>query len=182
MYGAPRRILLRREPSRCDGVPGRGRLPLRHSELPRLRAPSRGQRTTSPAPLPVLSLRAIGHTHSAFVVETLIEELAMRARLDPIAYRLKLVDPDAVKSRAALSLLQEKSAAWRGNLPGGHALGTALSEYRRSACACIVDVSIEGGRPRIHRVMVAVHCGPCRQPTHGRESVRKEASSSACRS
>src|SRR4029078_6947747 len=86
-------------------------------------------------------------------------ELAMRAGIDPIAYRLRLVDPAAAKSRAVLTLLQEKSAAWRESVPHGHALGTALSEYQRSACACIVDVSVENARPRIHRVMVAVHCG-----------------------
>lgn len=109
--------------------------------------------------VPVLSWRAIGHTHSAFVMETLIDELAVRAGVDPIAYRLRLVEPEAVKSRAVLTLLQEKSVAWRMNVPEGHALGMALSEYQRSACACLVDVSIEHARPRIHRVMVAVHCG-----------------------
>ena len=109
--------------------------------------------------VPVLSYRSIGHTHSAYVMETLIEELATRAGIDPIAYRLKLLDPAPSKSRAVLTLLQEKGAAWRGSVPRNHALGTALSEYQRSACACIVDVSIENKRPRIHRALVAVHCG-----------------------
>ena len=109
--------------------------------------------------VPVLSYRSIGHTHNAFVMETLIEELAARAGIDPIAYRLKLLDPAPSKSRAVLTLLQEKSAAWRSNVPRNHALGTALSEYQRSACACIAQVSIENKRPRIHRAMVAVHCG-----------------------
>jgi len=109
--------------------------------------------------VPVLSWRSIGHTHGAFVMETLIEELAVRAGVDPIAYRLRLVDANSPKSRAVLELLQEKSAIWRQDLRPGHAYGTALSEYQRSACACIVDVSIDRGRPRIHRAMVAVHCG-----------------------
>ena len=109
--------------------------------------------------VPVLSYRSIGHTHSAFVMETLIEELAVRARIDPIAYRLELLDPNAKKSRAVLTLLQEKRAAWRSKVPRNHAIGAAVSEYQRSACACLVDVSIENKRPRIHRVLVAVHCG-----------------------
>ncbi len=107
----------------------------------------------------MLSWRSIGHTHNAFVVETLIEELAARAGIDPIAYRLKLLGPKATKPRAVLTLLQEKSTAWRSRVPSNHALGTAVSEYQRSSCACIVEVSIENGRPRIHRAMVAVHCG-----------------------
>ena len=109
--------------------------------------------------VPTLSLRSIGHTHNSFVVETLIDELAARANIDPIAYRLKLLKPDAKKPRAVLTLLQEKSVAWRSRVSRNHALGTAVSDYQNSACACIADVSIENNRPRIHRVMVAVHCG-----------------------
>lgn len=109
--------------------------------------------------MPVLAWRAIGHTHNAFVMETLIDELATRARRDPIAYRLSILDPANIKTRAVLRLLQQKSAAWRGRPPRGRAFGVAVSEYQRSACACMADVSIEGGRPRIHRVLVTVHCG-----------------------
>ncbi len=135
-----------------------------------------------PPNVPVLSLRAIGHTHTEFVMEMLIEELAERAGMDPVAYRLKLVQPDAANARAVLTLLQEKSAAWRRNVPRGRALGTALlGEYQRSACACLVDVSIEQGRPRIHRVMAAVHCGLPVNPL-SIESHSREGSCSACRS
>jgi isoquinoline 1-oxidoreductase beta subunit len=109
--------------------------------------------------VPVLSWRSIGHSHNAFVMETLIEELAVRAGMDPIAYRLKLLVPGVSKSRAVLTLLKEKSSSWRSNVPRHHAYGMAVSEYQRSASACIVDVSIENKRPRIHRAMVAVHCG-----------------------
>ena len=50
-------------------------------------------------------------------METLIDELATRAKMDPIAYRRKLLKPDAKKLRAALDLLEEQSAAWRNRLP-----------------------------------------------------------------
>jgi len=108
--------------------------------------------------VPVLSWRSVGYSHNTFVVETLIDELALRANADPIAYRLKLVDPSAKRQRAALSLLNEKSG-WRNALPPKHACGIALSEYHETASACAADVSIEDGRPRIHRVSVAVACG-----------------------
>ena len=109
--------------------------------------------------VPVLSWRSVGHTHTAFVMETLIDELAIRAKVDPIAYRLRLVNRDAKKPLAALRLLQEKSAEWRANVARNHALGISISEYHDTATACIVDVSIENKRPRIHRVMVAIDCG-----------------------
>lgn len=107
--------------------------------------------------LPTLSLRSIGHTHSSFVMETLIEELADRAGVDPIDYRMGLLRDDVPKSRAVLSLLKEKSGPWLAGLEPGHAVGTALSDYQRSAC--LLDMSILDGVPRIHRVLVTVHCG-----------------------
>ena len=109
--------------------------------------------------VPVLWWRSVGHTHNAFVMETLIDELATRARIDPIAYRRKLLKPEAKKLRAALDLMDEKSVAWRNNLPKGHAAGISCHESFDTAVACAVDVSIENKRPRIHRATVAVDCG-----------------------
>src|SRR2546423_5961671 len=108
--------------------------------------------------VPVLWWRSVGHTHNAFVMETLIDELATRARIDPIAYRRKLLKPDAKKLRSVLDLLAEKSG-WRNSLPKGHAAGMASHECFGTAVACAVDVSIGNKRPRIHRATVAVNCG-----------------------
>jgi len=108
--------------------------------------------------VPPSQWRSIGSTHNAFVMETLIDELATRAKMEPIAYRMKLLKPEARRLRASLALLNEKSG-WRRNLARGHAVGIACSEYQGTAVACAADVSIESKRPRIHRVTVAVHCG-----------------------
>jgi isoquinoline 1-oxidoreductase subunit beta len=109
--------------------------------------------------VPVLWWRSVGHTHTAFVMETLIDELAARAKMDPIAYRRKLLRPDAKKLRAALDLMAEKSAPWRRKLPGNHAVGIACHESFETGAACAVDVSIENNRPRIHRATIAVDAG-----------------------
>jgi isoquinoline 1-oxidoreductase beta subunit len=92
-------------------------------------------------------------------METLIDELASRAKMDPIVYRRKLLNPDAKKLRAALDLLDEKSAGWRKTLPKGHAAGISCHECFGTAVACAVEVSIENKRPKIHRATLAVHCG-----------------------
>ncbi len=109
--------------------------------------------------VPVLWWRSVGHTHNAFVMETLVDELAMRAKIDPIAYRRKLLKPDAKKLRGALALMDEKSAVWRSKLPKGHAVGVSCHESFGTAVACAVNVSIENKRPKIHRVTVALDCG-----------------------
>jgi isoquinoline 1-oxidoreductase beta subunit len=109
--------------------------------------------------VPVLWWRSVGHTHTAFVMETLIDELAARAKMDPIAYRRRLLNPDAKKLRAALDLMEEKSAPWRAKLAPNHAAGIACHECFGTAVACAVDVSIENKRPRIHRATVAIDAG-----------------------
>ena len=109
--------------------------------------------------VPVLWWRSVGNTHTAFVMETLIDELATRAKIDPIAYRRKLLKPEAKKLRGALDLMDEKSAAWRNSLPKGHAAGISCHESFETGVACAVDVSIENKRPKIHRATVAVDCG-----------------------
>lgn len=109
--------------------------------------------------VPVLWWRSVGHTHTAFVMETLIDELAMRAKVDPIAYRRKLLKPEAKKLLSTLDLLEKASAGWRNRLPKGHALGISCHESFGTGVACAVDVSIENKRPRIHRATIAVDCG-----------------------
>jgi isoquinoline 1-oxidoreductase beta subunit len=108
--------------------------------------------------VPVLWWRSVGHTHNAFVMETLVDELATRAKSDPIAYRQKLLKADAKKLHSVLELLDQKSG-WRKTLPRGRAAGVACHESFGTAVACAVDVSIENKRPRIHRATVAVNCG-----------------------
>ncbi len=114
--------------------------------------------------VPVLWWRSVGHSHTAFVMETLIDELATRAGMDPIAYRRKLLKPDAKKLRVVIDLLEEKSAAWRNHLAEGHAAGVACHESFGTTVGCAVDVSVENRRPKIHRVTVAVECGMAVNP------------------
>jgi isoquinoline 1-oxidoreductase beta subunit len=109
--------------------------------------------------VPVLWWRSVGHTHSGFVMETLIDELALRAKADPIAYRRKLLKADAGKLRRALDLMDQKSAPWRTKLPKGHAAGIACHQSFETGVACAVDVSIENKRPKIHRVTIALDSG-----------------------
>ncbi len=114
--------------------------------------------------VPVLWWRSVGHTHTAFVMETLVDELASRAGTDPFAYRRMLLKPDAKKLRGVIDLVDEKSAAWRNHLTEGHAAGVAFHESFGTTVGCAVDISIENKRPKIHRVTLAVDCGTVVNP------------------
>jgi isoquinoline 1-oxidoreductase beta subunit len=110
------------------------------------------------ANVPVLWWRSVGSTHTAFVMETLIDEAAHAAKVDPVEYRRKLIDPKHTRQLAALDLAVEKSGYGRTQLPKGQAWGVAVHESFETAVAYVVVASMKNGRPKLHKVTAGVHC------------------------
>ena len=115
------------------------------------------------AGVPVLWWRSVGHTPSAFVLETLVDEMAAAAKQDPIAYRLALLDTSHARHRAVLALVRDKSD-WNKPLPAGRGRGVAIHQSRGSVCAHVAEVSVENNRIRVHRVTSAIDCGTAVNP------------------
>ena len=109
------------------------------------------------ANVPVLWWRSVGHTHTAFVMETLVDELARAGRLDPVAYRRQLLARHE-RHLAALDLAVAKSGYGKTTLAKGRAWGVAVHESFNTVVAYVVEVSMKGGRPVLHRVTAGVHC------------------------
>ncbi len=114
------------------------------------------------SPVTVLWWRSVGHSHTAFVVESFINELAHAARQDPLDYRRALL-PKESRERRALDLAAEKFG-WGKPLSRGHAAGLAVHQSFGSYVAQIAEVSVEDGKPRVHRVVCAIDCGPVVNP------------------
>lgn len=110
----------------------------------------------------VLWWRSVGHTHTAFAMECMIDELAHAAGADPLAYRLAMLKGQP-RHAAALKLAAEK-AGWGGPLPEGHGLGLAVHDSFGSIVAQVAQVSVENGRIRVHQVTAAVDCGTAVNP------------------
>lgn len=108
-------------------------------------------------PITVLWWRSVGHTHTAFVMETLIDELAQAAGQDPVAYRRRLL-LDHPRHVGVLNLAAEK-AGWGSPLPAGRARGVAVHESFGSFAAQVAEVSAEDGTIRVRRVVCAIDCG-----------------------
>ena len=108
-------------------------------------------------PVPVLWWRSVGHTHSAFVMETLIDRIARETGQDPVGLRRTLLAGHP-RHLAALDLAVAKSGYGVRALPPGRAWGVAVHESFNSVVAHVVELSIEGGRPRVHQVTSAIHC------------------------
>jgi isoquinoline 1-oxidoreductase beta subunit len=116
---------------------------------------------TSPG-VPVLWWRSVGHSHTAFVVESFVDELAHAAGRDPLEMRRALLIK-APRVRAVLDLAAEK-AGWAEPPPAGRGRGLAVHESFGSIVAHVAEVSVEAGVIRVHRVVVAVDCGICVNP------------------
>ena len=112
--------------------------------------------------VPIGFWRSVGHSHNAFFSESFIDELAFETKQDPLAFRLSLLK-QAPRYAAVLKLAAEK-ANWGSALPAGHAHGLAFHESFGSIVAQVAEVSIQGGMPRVHRVVCAIDCGTVVNP------------------
>jgi len=114
------------------------------------------------SPVPVLWWRSVGHTHTGFVVESFIDELAHAAGQDSYAYRRELLAGKA-RHLGVLELAAQK-AGWGTPLPAGHARGIAVHASFGSFCAQVGEVSIQDRAITVHRVVCAVDCGRAINP------------------
>jgi isoquinoline 1-oxidoreductase beta subunit len=120
--------------------------------------------------VPVQWWRSVGHSHTAFIVETMVDELAHLAGKDPVAYRLGILPADS-RYRGALKLAAQKAGWGKKKLPKGHAYGAAVHKSFDSYVAQIAEVSLQNGKIRVHRVVAAVDCGMVVNPDGVRQQV-----------
>jgi len=113
-------------------------------------------------PVPVLWWRSVGHSHSAFAMESLVDELAHAAGVDPLEYRRRLLR-DHERHLAVLELAASR-AGWGSKPPAGRGRGIAIHASFGSIVAQVAEVSVRGGVISVHRVVVAVDCGVCVNP------------------
>jgi isoquinoline 1-oxidoreductase subunit beta len=107
--------------------------------------------------IPVLWWRSVGHSHTAFVMESLIDELAHTAKKDPLEYRRALLK-DHPRHLATLNLAAEK-ADWNKPLAKGVFRGVAVHESFGSFVTQIAEVSVDEGEVKVHRIISAIDCG-----------------------
>jgi len=108
-------------------------------------------------PVPVLWWRSVGNTHTAFAVESMVDEMAHAAGADPLRFRTALLG-SGPRHLKVLALAAEK-AGWDQPLPKGRARGLAVHESFGSVVAEVAEVSVEKARIRVHKVTCAIDCG-----------------------
>jgi isoquinoline 1-oxidoreductase subunit beta len=128
-------------------------LPNKHVEYVRVEPPG----------IPTAFWRSVGPSHNVFVVESFMDELAVAAKQDPVAYRLTLLD-QAPRAKAVLALAAEK-AGWGSPLPARFGRGVSLQHAFATYMAHVAEVAVANdGTVRVRRVVCAVDCGTVVNP------------------
>jgi isoquinoline 1-oxidoreductase beta subunit len=118
------------------------------------------QLATMDTGVPVLWWRSVGATHTAFVMEHTIDQLAKKAGKDPVDYRRALyarAGAAGARHLAVLNLAADK-AGW-GKPTAGYAQGVAVHESFGSVVAQVAEVKLVEGVPSVGRVVTAIDCG-----------------------
>ncbi|CAN5429945.1 xanthine dehydrogenase family protein molybdopterin-binding subunit [soil metagenome] len=106
--------------------------------------------------VPSLWWRSVGNTHTAYAVETFLDQLIALGGKDPIEARLKLMkDP---RAKAVLKRVAELSGGLHA--PSGRARGVAFHKSFGSYVAQVAEVSVgKDGLPKVHKVWAAADVG-----------------------
>jgi CO/xanthine dehydrogenase Mo-binding subunit len=132
--------------------------------------------------IPVTTWRSGGDSHTAFSVETFLDDVVAHAvGKDPYQFRLELLSK-APRSKAILQLtapapmrpslfakfprdrqvmqLAAEKAGWGGPLPPGTGRGLAVHDSFRASLAYVAEVMVAAdGSIKVDRVVCAVDCG-----------------------
>ncbi len=109
-------------------------------------------------PVPLGFWRSVGHSFSAFFVESFVDELAHAAGADPGAFRLAMLH-DKPRHAAVLNAVLA-AAGPLGSAGSGIGRGVALHESFGSIVAQVAEVECADGEPpRVRRVYAAIDCG-----------------------
>jgi len=129
-------------------------------------------------------LRSVSNIQHAFAIGSMLDEIAVYRKVDPVANLLELLGPDrdipfhkmmegfenygepierfpwsTKRLKNVIQLVAEKSG-WGKSLPKGHGMGICAHRSFLTYVACVVHVAVDkGGKLSIPEVHYAVDCG-----------------------
>jgi CO/xanthine dehydrogenase Mo-binding subunit len=125
-------------------------------------------------------LRSPQRLQNTFAHESFMDELALFARADPVAYRLKHIrDPrlaNVVATAAKTAGWQARAGRPRSGRTGvvaGRGIACVLYEGDNGYCAMVADVEVDQdtGQVAAKRLVVALDCGPVSNPDGVRNQI-----------
>jgi isoquinoline 1-oxidoreductase beta subunit len=103
--------------------------------------------------------RAVGHVFNTFAIESLVDQMAADAGIDPLEFRYQRmsITPKAKKCFETVAQMCD----WTAKRPEGRALGVSVTERSSSLGAGVVEISLDrqSGKIRVHKVWAAIDGG-----------------------
>ena len=108
---------------------------------------------------PVGFWRSVGNSHNCFTVESFIDELAAKAGIDPLEFRLRNLK-ESPRAMKVLEVVAEK-AGWSKGPRRGEAMGISQHYLVYTYIAMTAEVSVDrkSGNTRVHRMVCVLDCG-----------------------
>ena len=108
-------------------------------------------------PIPTLWWRSVGHTHSGFAMESLLDMVARETGSDPVELRLELLDRNDDKQRRMAGVIEAARdlAGWQPGDKRGFAAHFSFNTW----VAVVAEVSVDGERVHVDKLHIAVDCG-----------------------
>ncbi len=122
-------------------------------------------------PVRTSALRGLGALPNVFAIECFMDELAERAGIDPLEYRLSLLS-DTRARRVLENVAARCNWAARGPAGTGRGLGLGWARYKNRAAYAAVAVELEVDQEvRLRRVWCAADAGLVINPDGGRNQL-----------
>lgn len=113
--------------------------------------------------VPLAAWRAVTSTTLAFSHESFIDEMAVKAGADPMAFRLSMLDGKQSDTKRVLQKLKQVSN-WDKPLPAGWGRGVAQWEFFAGLGGNVVEVSKKGDGIKIEKVYAVIDLGTVVNP------------------
>jgi len=109
-------------------------------------------------PFATSSWRSLGLLANTFAIESFVDEMAIKASKDPVAFRLAHIS-DEGNGKRLRAVIQKAGEFYKDGVNNDRAMGFAASIDGGSPCAQVVEVSIENDEIKVHKVTCVFDCG-----------------------
>jgi len=109
------------------------------------------------AGVPITFWRSVGHSHTAFVIESAIDELAYKANFDPVDFRRKYLE----SSPRLLNVLEKVVVHGRWGLSSESDIYQGIATHKSfgTYVALLVEIKVVDNQIQLLKAVCAVDCG-----------------------
>ena len=109
--------------------------------------------------------RSLGLLANTFAIESFVDEMAIKAGKDPVAFRLAMLKNEGhdARIRKVIEMAADKGN-FRDGANGNRAMGFAASTDAGAPCAHVVEVAVEDNEIKVHKVICVFDCGVAVNP------------------